>query len=105
MSMHCTAGFHLGFSSRGGGHANATIAELRWAKTCSIIIFPSVKNDIVQINLIIIIIILRVGGSGGMLPHAGKFFNISTSEMISLVASEQLDGESLSVTSTGSPLF
>ena len=43
------------------GGANATIPKLRGAKT--IVCFPSVKNDIVLINFIIL------GGSGGMLPQ------------------------------------
>ena len=63
--------FHLGFLSRGGGGTNATIPELRGAKT-----FPSVKNDVVFINFIIF------RGVWGY-AHPGKFFNVSTSETVS----------------------
>ena len=47
-------GFHLGFSSRGEGGANVIIAELRGGgKDYNNIssVFPSIKNDIVLINM------------------------------------------------------
>ena len=58
-----------------------TIAELSGgggggAKT--IVCFPSMKNDIVIINLTTQCIL---GGSGGMLPQEN--FNVSTSETVS----------------------
>ena len=53
------------------------------------------KNDVVLINFIILL-----GESGGMLPQ--KMFQPLR---LFLVASEHSDGESLSVISTGSPLF
>ena len=55
------------------------------------------KNDVVLINLIIL------GGSGGMLPQEN--FLIFQPLRLFLVASEQSDGESLSVISNCSPLF
>ena len=55
------------------------------------------KNDIVLINFIIL------GGSGGMLPQEN--FLMFQPLRLFLVASEHSDGESLSVISTGSPLF
>ena len=55
------------------------------------------KNDVVLINFIIL------GGSGGMLPQEN--FLIFQPLRLFLVASEHSDGERLSVTSTGSPLF
>ena len=54
------------------------------------------KNDVL-INFIIL------GGSGGMLPQ--EKFLIFQPLRLFLVASEHSDGESLSVISTGSPLF
>ena len=44
-----------------------------------------------------------LGGSGGMLPQ--EFFLLFQPLRLFLVASEHSDGESLSVISTGSPLF
>ena len=54
-------------------------------------------NDVVLINFIIL------GGSGGMLPQ--EIFLMFQPLRLFLVASEHLDGESLLVISTGSPLF
>ena len=56
------------------------------------------KNDVVLINFIILL-----GESGGMLPQ--KIFLMFQPLRLFLVASEHSDGESLSVISTGSPLF
>ena len=54
-----------------------TIPELRGGKFKDYnIFFPSVKNDVVLINFIIL------GGVWGYAPP-GKFFNISTSETVS----------------------
>ena len=53
------------------------------------------KNDIVLINFIVL------GGSGGMLPQEN--FLMFQPLRLFLAASEHLDGESLSVISTGSP--
>ena len=55
------------------------------------------KNDVVLINFIILV------GSGGMLPQE-IFLKFQPLRMF-LVASEHSDEESLSVISTGSPLF
>ena len=55
------------------------------------------KNDVVLINLIIL------GGSGGMLPQEKSL--MFQPLRLFLVASEQSDGESPSVVSTGSSLF
>ena len=44
-----------------------------------------------------------LGGSGGMLPQ--EIFLMFQPLRLFLVASEHLDGESLSIISTGSPLF
>ena len=55
------------------------------------------KNDVVLINFIIL------GGSGGMLPQEN--FLIFQPLRLFLVASEHSDGENLSATPTGSPLF
>ena len=46
---------------------------------------------------------ITLGGSGGMLPHEN--FLMFQPLRLFLVASEHLDGESLSVISTGSPPF
>ena len=59
-NMRSKARLHLGFSSRG---ANATIAELRGGGAKMIVYFPSVKNDIELINLIIL------GGLGVCSPR------------------------------------
>ena len=55
------------------------------------------KNDVVLINFIIL------GGSVGMLPQENVL--MFQPLKLFLVASEHSDGESLSVISTGSPLF
>ena len=83
--------FHLGFLSRwGGGGANETIAELRGQRLEYT--FPSVKNDVVLI----------IWGGGGLGVCSPRMFQPLR---LCLVASEQSDGENLSVISTGSPLF
>ena len=90
-----SAGFHLGFLSRGGKRDSSRVKG--GAKT--IVFFPSMKNDIVLINFIIILL----GGSGGMLPQE-KILMFQPLRLF-LVASEHSDGENLSVISTGSPLL
>ena len=55
------------------------------------------KNDVVLINFI------TLEGSGGMLPQEN--FLMFQPLRLFLVASEHSDGESLSVISTGSPIF
>ena len=55
------------------------------------------KNDVLLINFIVL------AGSGGMLSQEN--FLMFQPLRLFLVASEHSDGESLSVISTGSPLF
>ena len=84
--------FHLGFLSRGGGKRDNS--RVRGGGQRLLYVFPSIKNDVVLINFIIL------EGVWGYAPP-GNFFKVSTSE----TASEHSDRESLSVISTGSPLF
>ena len=81
-----------------GGGANVTITELKGGEDYSITssVFPSIKNDIMLINFIL-------AGSGGMLPQEN--FLMFQPLRLFLVASEHQLGRSLSVISTGSPLF